>query len=737
MNKRTVSLAVIGAVALVTLVRLVDATAQVPRWSSREAQRRFQTTATTFGVDASKVSVRATTEFNPDASHAPLRYVLKAKRGASFRADYAPDGTLLNWECSKCGDLAKTAPVPDAILRSMAGDRAARFTLSEHDESKGRWRWTLGDLTATALVQNGAVTEASLNSRATGLRNISRGQQVSSVVRAANATLSSIALTIAGFVIAFRMLRRRELWRLAAAISGFWIGLLLLVLLFEGRVDSSSVAFYLLGRPLLWLLPCAAGLSLIRGERIHSWLGFLHAALRWQPARRTGDELFQGLLLAWPLAVVPYLAGMLRGPVWQVLSPDIAFQNIPALDGLLRKTPVGGNEVLFFAFIVPLLAKWVVNQKWRTRLLIPIGLLLFGGMARISTADPALDVVVGMLLFLASAPIYRAYGLLGLFGASLGSAMVTPLAWLITTPLNHPVPLIASVGVYGGALAGAAWLRRQGFAGEDDELASEIARRNEGLGDSAAKSERERLLAELAEAREAQMGMLPASMPSIEGYELAAVCQPARELGGDLYDLLDFPDGRWGLCVADVSGKGVQAALYMTMTKGLLASERRVTTDLNHLALALNERLHEAGRRKTFVTMALARLDPKTRRVELIRAGHNPVLWRRASRNETVWLKPGGLGLGLVSNKTFAKKLESELIEMESGDTLMLYSDGLTEAENPRVELFGEDRLQGIAERADGLSADALLQEVLLEVERFKEGAEPHDDLTLLILKVL
>ncbi len=739
MRRWTASLAVVGAMALVVLVRLVDATAQVPRWSSQDAERHLQATAKAFGVDASKLSTRATTEFNPDAAYAPLRYVLKNKRGSYFRADYAPSGELLNWECGKCGDLVKTRTTPEAVLRSIAGARAPQFTLGEHDESKGSWHWRLGDLEARALLENGAVKEASITSTRTATRQSSLpgSRQVASVFRAANATLSSIALTIAGFLIVFRMLRRREFRRLGIAIAGFWIALLLLTLLLEGRVDSGSVAFYLVGRPLLWLLPCAAGLILIRGERIHSWLGFLHAALRWQPARSTGDELFQGLLLAWPLALIPYLAGFLRGPVWQVLSPDIAFQNVPALDSLLRRTPVGGNEVLYFALIVPLLAKWMVNRKWRMRLLIPIGLLLFGGMAHIATADPTLDIVVGLLLFAASAAIYRAHGLLGLFAASLGSAMVTPLAWLITTPLNHAIPLAASVGVYGGALVGAAWLRRQGVPGEGEELASEIARRNGGARDSAAKSERERLLAELAEAREAQMGMLPASMPTIEGYELAAVCQPAREVGGDLYDLLDFPDGRWGLCVADVSGKGVQAALYMTMTKGLLASEKRVTTDLNRLALALNERLHEAGRKKTFVTMALARLDPRTRCVELIRAGHNPVLWRRASRNETVWLKPGGLGLGLVSNKTFAKKLESEMIEMEPGDLLMLYSDGLTEAENPRLELFGEERLQSIAERADGLNAEALLQDVLSEVERFKEGAEPHDDLTLLVMKVL
>ncbi len=294
-----------------------------------------------------------------------------------------------------------------------------------------------------------------------------------------------------------------------------------------------------------------------------------------------------------------------------------------------------------------------------------------------------------------------------------------------------------SGAAYGGALAGAVWIRRRGFPGEDADLATEVIRRNIAASDSAVRSERELLRAEFAEAREAQMGMLPERPPVIEGFSVAAVCQPARDVGGDLYDFVEFPNGNWGFCVADVSGKGVPAALYMTMTKGLLASEGRVAGDLNELVLALNEPLYLAGRKKTFVTLVMARLDPKTRSLEMIRAGHNPILWRRAARDETVYLQPEGLGLGLVSNKLLRRKLHLQTIQLEPGDTVVLYSDGLTEAENPRLELFGEDRLLRIVERSDGLNAGELMKEVLAEVELFKEGADPHDDLTLMVVKVL
>ena len=210
---------------------------------------------------------------------------------------------------------------------------------------------------------------------------------------------------------------------------------------------------------------------------------------------------------------------------------------------------------------------------------------------------------------------------------------------------------------------------------------------------------------------------------------------PARDVGGDLYDFLEFPDGRLGLCVADVSGKGVPAALYMTMTKGLLASERRYATGVQELALALYEPLHQAGKKKTFVTLALARLDPRTGSVEVIRAGHNPLLWWRASQNEAVWLQPAGLGLGLVSNKLFSTRLERQTIQLEPGDALLLYSDGLTEAENPAQELFGDERLLQILEKFSDLDAEGLLQAILADVEEFKQGADPHDDLTLMVVK--
>jgi serine phosphatase RsbU (regulator of sigma subunit) len=424
------------------------------------------------------------------------------------------------------------------------------------------------------------------------------------------------------------------------------------------------------------------------------------------------------------------------GPVWDVVSPRVGFEIAPSVLGLLRRTPVSGEVVLYFAFLVPLATRMIRHRNWRRAILALLAVGLFGWIGSNLPARPIFDPVAGILMAMVAIWIYRGHGLLGVLAASWGGAMAAPLAWLITTPVSHAFGLVLSGAAYGGALAGAVWVRGRGFPGEDEDLAVEVGRRNEAVRDLSVRSERELLRAEFAEAREAQMGMLPEKPPVIEGFSVAAVCQPARDVGGDLYDFVEFPDGHWGFCVADVSGKGVPAALYMTMTKGLLASEGRVAGDLSELVLALNEPLYLAGRKKTFVTLVMARLDPKTRSLEIVRAGHNPILWRRAGRNETVYLQPEGLGLGLVSNKLLRRRLELRKIQLEAGDTVLLYSDGLTEAENPRLELFGEDRLLRIVERSDGLSADELMKEILADVEVFKEGADPHDDLTLMVVKV-
>jgi sigma-B regulation protein RsbU (phosphoserine phosphatase) len=193
---------------------------------------------------------------------------------------------------------------------------------------------------------------------------------------------------------------------------------------------------------------------------------------------------------------------------------------------------------------------------------------------------------------------------------------------------------------------------------------------------------------------------------------------------------------RLAIAVADVSGKGVPAALYMTLTKGLLAATAQDDLTLASMLEEMNTHLCTVGQRKTFVTMALGILDPAARSLEYARAGHNPTVWRRPSLGTTSLLNSKGVGLGITAGRVFGRTLVVEKLDLTSGDTLVFYSDGLTEAMNEELEQFGEERLMQAVEKVDGMAAGAARDAILRDVADFLGGLAPQDDLTLVVLRV-
>ncbi len=272
---------------------------------------------------------------------------------------------------------------------------------------------------------------------------------------------------------------------------------------------------------------------------------------------------------------------------------------------------------------------------------------------------------------------------------------------------------------------------RRGAVVSLDPRALEVPRR--------LRAERERIKAQLSVAREAQMRMLPAAPPKLPGFQLAASCRPAKEVGGDLYDFIPFDgehQGQWGIALGDVSGKGMVASLYMTLTKGLLLAAAERTDDPCAMLADVNRGLYQESDRNIFVTLWYGILDPATRRLRHVRAGHNPALWRRAERGETVALKPPGFALGGTSSKLFNRLLKEEEITLEEGDGLFIYSDGLTEAMNAEFEEYGDERLAQAIARTDGLSAERAQNAILADVHAFIGDAQQHDDMTMVVLRV-
>ena len=252
------------------------------------------------------------------------------------------------------------------------------------------------------------------------------------------------------------------------------------------------------------------------------------------------------------------------------------------------------------------------------------------------------------------------------------------------------------------------------------------------------QAEKERLEEELRIARQIQMSLLPGQgLVTLAGVRIAALCLPAAEVGGDYYDLLPLGETRMGVLVADVSGKGTSAALYMAELKGLVLSLSRIYDSPARLLVEANRILTANMDSRSFVTMTYAVVDTAARKMRYARAGHSPLIHLEARTGRTRILAPPGLGLGLDRGERFEKILEEDEVPLEPGDFFLFFTDGLSEAMNPGAELFGEGRLRRILEGGGGLSSEELKERILGEVRAFVGEADPHDDMTLVVLKVV
>ena len=294
-----------------------------------------------------------------------------------------------------------------------------------------------------------------------------------------------------------------------------------------------------------------------------------------------------------------------------------------------------------------------------------------------------------------------------------------------TVPLivqNRPVGLI-NIATEQWEFLSPADLQFLSAAGSQVAIALERAR----LYDLA-ETQRIRLEQELEMARAVQKSLLPTQTPSIPGFTLVADWRPAREVAGDFYDFFSLPDGRWGLVLADVSGKGAPAALYMVMTRSLIRSEASRHTNPSAVLTEVNRRLLKESSNAMFVTVFYAILDPVLRSLTYANAGHDPPFLRRGSGG-VERLPYGGLIMGQFEQLT----LTDETLNLESRDTLVAYTDGLTDTVNHLDEDYGRSRLADTLNSAPAAAPD-ILAHVLKDLEAFAGPVPQPDDITLLIL---
>ena len=238
---------------------------------------------------------------------------------------------------------------------------------------------------------------------------------------------------------------------------------------------------------------------------------------------------------------------------------------------------------------------------------------------------------------------------------------------------------------------------------------------------------KERMESELRIARNIQMSMVPSAFPEIDGLDMYASMTPAKEVGGDLYNYIILDDKLY-FCIGDVSGKGVPASLFMAIaTRGFrtMALTGRTPAEI---ATRLNYELTENNEEGMFVTMFICRLDLKLRRLEYCNAGHNPPLIGNADGQysflDVVPNAPIGLWPGL--------EYEGEEIEYLSDRKMLLYTDGLNEAENRLQEQYGDERIVELLTSLSASSCRDIVEALKADTDRFRDGAEPNDDLTLL-----
>jgi len=253
-------------------------------------------------------------------------------------------------------------------------------------------------------------------------------------------------------------------------------------------------------------------------------------------------------------------------------------------------------------------------------------------------------------------------------------------------------------------------------------------------------AEKKRLEEELRIAHEIQMSLLPQGPLMMPGLSVTALCVPAREVGGDYYDFLPLGDQRVGVLIADVSGKGTSAALYMAELKGLMLSLSQIHSSPRELLIAANRIIAQHLDSRSFITMIYAVLDLNRRTMTYARAGHTPLIYVPAGVEErrARILAPDGLVLGLKidNGETFERLLEEDTIPLHAGDLCLFFTDGISEAMNTHDDCFGESRLGQLVEDHADLPSDELRERVLREIAAFVGDAPQHDDMTMILLKV-
>ena len=250
---------------------------------------------------------------------------------------------------------------------------------------------------------------------------------------------------------------------------------------------------------------------------------------------------------------------------------------------------------------------------------------------------------------------------------------------------------------------------------------------------------------ELSIARDIQLSLQPTSDIKVPGYDLIAHSEAAKQVGGDYYDILILPDTSTLAVIGDVSGKGISSALYVVKMQTALQLFATETNDPRELLIRLNSHVYGQLKRNYFLSLFLVKLLSDGA-VELCRAGHPPALLCRASDHSITWLKPNGIAVGMAPSSNggadseqkstcFSDSLETQSLQLEQGDLLFLFTDGVIESVDMDGKEYGLERIAELVKRCAGETVEQMRQHIITELSRHRAGADLRDDTTFVLLK--
>jgi len=452
----------------------------------------------------------------------------------------------------------------------------------------------------------------------------------------------------------------------------------------------------------------------------------------------SGTALMKGMVIGMAVALSFLLGGILlnkpEGNLYIVPSHlmEIYIGWLPAISVIVGSFTKASLASIAITFLIVNISYQRWKKKWVSILLS--GLVTVLGIAIASTPPSlnnfAVDLISYFMFGCFLAYLYFRFDLLTIVSALFYTSLISYSFALNANNnsfYNFNFILVCIVFFIPPIIYLVSRFKNQEFVLENYGLPSHILK----------ISERERLKKELEIAAKVQLSLLPKEEPKIPGYEISAISIPAIEAGGDYFDFVKLSGNKLGIAIGDVSGKGIGAAIYMTLTKGILQAHAEEDVSPKNVLGKVNRLLYKTIEKNSFVSMFYAILDTNNNHIIYSRAGHNPGILCSEQGGKTKLLFSKGMALGLEEGTVFSSTLLEEEITLNNGDIFVLYTDGFTEAMNERHELYGEERLIKLIENNRNISAKDLLNLILKEVKKFVDNYPQHDDMTLVILKRL